>query len=333
MLWKHCMSLKATHNKGMEPYMRACNEMTEAPSSWTTGSEKLARTLFSQMATIRRVEERLLQLFSEGLLNGTVHTCIGQEACAVGVVNALAKSQDIIVSNHRGHGHFLAYCDDVEGLIGELMGRSTGVCGGRGGSQHLHKNNFYSNGILGGTVPVATGMAFAEKQKHTGSIVTIFVGDGAMAEGVIYESLNIAALWELPILFVVEHNGYAQSTPTHLEHAGRLEARAEPFAIPIRVLEASDPCSVYHAACEVVGGVRRECRPSLLFLKTYRLGPHSKGDETRHPSEVEEHRQRDPLALLREKLDPAWREGVEAQITERVERAIAAAQQAPWAEL
>jgi TPP-dependent pyruvate/acetoin dehydrogenase alpha subunit len=282
------------------------------------------------MATIRRVEERLLQLFSEGLLNGTVHTCIGQEACAVGVVNALSKSQDIIFSNHRGHGHFLAYCDDVEGLIGELMGRSTGVCGGIGGSQHLHKDNFYSNGILGGIVPVATGMAFAEKRKQTGSIVTVFIGDGAFGEGVVYESLNIAALWKLPTLFVVESNGYAQSTPTYLEHAGRLEARAEPFGIPIRVLEASDPRCVYDAACEMIGGVRRECRPGLLFLQTYRLSPHSKGDDTRDPSEIEEHRRRDPLALLRGKLDPAWRESIEAQITERVDRAIAAAQQAPW---
>jgi TPP-dependent pyruvate/acetoin dehydrogenase alpha subunit len=307
--------------------------MTDDPSIHTTGSDDLSQPLFMQMATIRRVEERLLQLFSEGLLNGTVHTCIGQEACAVGVVNALSKSQDIIFSNHRGHGHFLAYCDDVEGLIGELMGRSTGVCGGIGGSQHLHKDNFYSNGILGGIVPVATGMAFAEKRKRTGAIVTVFIGDGAFGEGVVYESLNIAALWKLPILFVVESNGYAQSTPTHLEHAGRLEARAEPFGIPVRRLEASDPRCVYDTAREMIGDVRGESRPGLLFLQTYRLSPHSKGDDTRDPSEIEEHRQRDPLALLREKLDPAWRESVEAQITDRVERAIAAAQQAPWAEL
>jgi TPP-dependent pyruvate/acetoin dehydrogenase alpha subunit len=176
-------------------------------------------------------------------------------------------------------------------------------------------------------------MAFAEKRKRTGSIVTVFVGDGAFGEGVVYESLNIAALWKLPILFVVESNGYAQSTPTHLEHAGRLEARAEPFGIPIRMLEASDPRCVYDTAREMIGDVRGECRPGLLFLQTYRLSPHSKGDDTRDPSEIEEHRQRDPLALLREKLDPAWRKCIEAQIAERVERAIAAAQQSPWAEL
>ncbi|HMJ24673.1 MAG TPA: thiamine pyrophosphate-dependent enzyme, partial [Pyrinomonadaceae bacterium] len=164
------------------------------------------KMFFQQMLTVRIVEERLLRLFSEGLLHGTVHTCLGQEGCAVGVVSALNAERDVVFSNHRGHGHFLAYCDDVDGLIAELMGRRTGVCAGVGGSQHLHQKNFYSNGILGGIVPVATGMALAEKAKESDSIVIVFLGDGAFGEGVVYEAFNIAALWDLPILFVVELN-------------------------------------------------------------------------------------------------------------------------------
>jgi TPP-dependent pyruvate/acetoin dehydrogenase alpha subunit len=293
------------------------------------GGESLLERFFVQMTTIRTVEERLLRLFSEGLLNGTVHTCIGQEACAVGVVGALDRTRDIIFSNHRGHGHFLAYCDDVEGLIAELMGRSKGVCGGLGGSQHLHKDNFYSNGVQGGIVPVATGMALAEKEKGSGAIVAVFLGDGTFGEGVVYESLNIAALWALPILFVVEHNGYAQSTPSSLEHAGALDARTEPFGIPAAVLEVKDPCEVHAAAKTLVDSVRQRSTPRALFLLTYRLSPHSKGDDNRDPAEVDRYRCLDPLRILREKMEPVWRDGVEMEVRQRVERAVEKAREMP----
>ncbi len=286
-----------------------------------------------QMHTIRRVEETLLELFSKGLLFGTVHTCIGQEAVAVGVVNALDREQDVIWSNHRGHGHFLAYSDDVDGLIAEVMGRATGVCGGIGGTQHLHTRNFYTNGVLGGTVPCAVGAAFAEKARGAGAISTVFMGDGALGEGVVYESMNIAALWELPVLFVLEHNGYAQSTPTSLEHAGDLATRAATFGIECAQLRADDVEKVYAAAQKAVAVVRGESRPYFLVLHTDRLMPHSKGDDTRSAAELADLRARDPLPKLRSRLvaeDESRMAALESQIEARLTAAVAAATAAPF---
>ena len=171
------------------------------------------RAMYETMALIRAVETSLLDLFGKGKLRGTVHTGIGQEAIAAGVLAALDLERDVICSNHRGHGHYLAYCGDAKGLIAEVMGLPVGVCRGVGGSQHLHKRNFYSNGILGGMAPVSVGMALAEKTSKSGAVVVQFAGDGALAEGAFYESFNIAALWKLPYMLVVEDNGYAQSTP------------------------------------------------------------------------------------------------------------------------
>jgi hypothetical protein len=150
------------------------------------------------MFFIRRFEETLLDLFSLGKLVGTTHTYIGQEANAIGLIDHLDPDVDTIFSNHRCHGHYLAFTDDAFGLLCEVMGKAPGVCGGKGGSQHLCKGNFYSNGVLGSIVPVATGIALAEKRKGTGRGLDVFLGDGTLGEGVTYESLNIASLWQLP---------------------------------------------------------------------------------------------------------------------------------------
>ena len=177
------------------------------------------------MYFIRRFEESLLDLFSAGKIDGTVHTYVGQEADAVGVVDHLERERDVIVSNHRCHGHYLAFTDDAAGLMLEIMGKKGGTCGGKGGSQHLCNGNFYSNGVLGSTLPVAAGMALAEKQRGTGAVTVAFLGDGTLGQGVVYETLNLASLWRLPILFVVENNFYAQSTPSHLNLAGAIAGR------------------------------------------------------------------------------------------------------------
>ncbi len=186
--------------------------------------------LYRTMLLIRRFEERLLDEFSAGRLVGTTHAYIGQEANAAGIFSELSP-EDVIFSNHRCHGHFLAYGGDLYRLAAELMGKATGLVGGRGGSQHIHWKNFYSNGIQGGIVPVATGMALAEKASGSGNIVAVFLGDGTLGEGVVYESLNIASLWSLPILFVVENNRYAQTTPISLAMAGSIPARFSAFGI------------------------------------------------------------------------------------------------------
>src|SRR4030043_483074 len=179
--------------------------------------------LYRSLYQIRRFEETVLDNLHRGAFFGTTHTYLGKEANAVGTL-AHIQENDIIFSNHRCHGHFLAYGGDPYALFAELMGRITGVCGGRGGSQHLHWQNFYSNGIQGGIIPIATGMALAEKYKQSKAVTIAFLG-----EGVIYEAFNMASLWNAPILFVLENNRIAQTTNIEAAIAGNIEARFNAF--------------------------------------------------------------------------------------------------------
>ena len=282
-------------------------------------------SFYTQMTLIRQTEQAFFALYERGLLAGTVHTSIGQEACAVGVMAALDRERDVVFSSHRAHGHYLAYCDDVEGLVAELLGRRSGLVGGVGGTQHLHRRNFYSNGIQGGIVPNAAGAALAEKLAGSGAIVAVFLGDGTMGEGVVYESMNLASLWSLPLLFVLEDNGYAQSTPKGLVHAGELLDRPAAFGMATRRIAADDPAAVYAAAAAAVAQVRGARGPFFLALTTYRLAPHSKGDDLRDRSELAAAHARDPLAALGRKLADGERAGADAAAAARIDRAIAAA--------
>ena len=246
---------------------------------------------------IRRFEETVLENFPRGVFFGTTHTYLGQEANAVGVISQLSES-DIVFSNHRCHGHFLAYGGDPRRLFAELMGKASGVCGGRGGSQHLHWRNFYSNGVQGGIVPVAAGMALAEKLKGSPAVTAVFLGDGTLGEGVVYETLNLASLWQVPILFVLEDNRIAQTTPVELALAGEMLSRFTAFGIPTTELDSSDIIQILPIARQVVQEVRTGQSPAALILHTIRFGPHSKGDDTR-PHEILASLQagRDPLKL------------------------------------
>jgi acetoin:2,6-dichlorophenolindophenol oxidoreductase subunit alpha len=290
----------------------------------------LAR-LYERMYFIRRFEESLLDLFSQGKLVGTTHTYVGQEANGVGIIDHLDPAVDTIFSNHRCHGHYLAFTDDAFGLLCEVMGRSPGVCGGKGGSQHLCKGNFYSNGVLGSIVPVATGIALAEKRKGTGAVSTVFLGDGTLGEGVTYESLNMASLWKLPVFFVVENNHIAQSTPIELELAGSIPARAAAFDIETAELDTTDVEEVHDAAGRAVARIRDTGEPYFLVVDTYRFSPHSKGDDNRDPAEIEERRKRDPLKIAGARLDDAVRSTIEERCEERLAETIAAAENAPVA--
>jgi acetoin:2,6-dichlorophenolindophenol oxidoreductase subunit alpha len=287
--------------------------------------------LYERMFFIRRFEESLLDLFSQGKLVGTTHTYIGQEANGVGIIDHLDPDVDTIFSNHRCHGHYLAFTDDAFGLLCEVMGKAPGVCGGKGGSQHLCKGNFYSNGVLGSIVPVATGIALAEKRKGTGAVSTVFLGDGTMGEGVTYESLNMASLWKLPVFFVVENNHVAQSTPIELELAGSIPARGAAFGIETEALDTTDVEEIHEAAGHAVARIRETGEPFFLVLDTYRFSPHSKGDDNRDPAEIEERRKRDPLKIAGARLDDAERSAIEERCEQRLAETIAAAEEAPAA--
>jgi TPP-dependent pyruvate/acetoin dehydrogenase alpha subunit len=294
-------------------------------------SSRLQTELNYQLLRIRLFEERALTEFSKGKLFGTTHTCIGQEADAVGVISALRRS-DIVFSNHRGHGHYLAHGGDMRALAAELMGRRTGACGGIGGSQHLHFENFYSNGVQGGTVPCAAGMALAEKRKQSGRTVAVFIGDGTLGEGVVYESLNIASLWSLPILFVLENNRYAQTTPINMNLAGEIALRFEAFHIKTMEMASTDVFEIRNSAEALIGELRDSGRPRALIVHTYRLAPHSKGDDFRDPGEIERHRQVDPISVGQSYLtEPERQQTLEAARYE-VNEAFRRAEADPWPE-
>ncbi|MEN8172897.1 MAG: thiamine pyrophosphate-dependent dehydrogenase E1 component subunit alpha, partial [Chloroflexota bacterium] len=279
-------------------------------------------TLYRQLYRIRRFEETVLENFSKGVFSGTTHTYLGQEANAVGVLSHLHDG-DIVFSNHRCHGHFLVYGGDMQALFAELMGKPAGVCGGRGGSQHLQWRNFYSNGIQGGIVPAATGMALAEKRKNTGAIAVVFLGDGTLGQGVVYESLNMASLWDAPILYVVENNQIAQTTPADTSLAGDLAARFAAFDIHAAALDTSDVLAISQTAQNLLDDIRGDSKPRALILNTVRFGPHSKGDDTRSPETVAAlKKERDPIEIYGSQIDPQQRAAIEAELNDQVQAAF-----------
>jgi 2-oxoisovalerate dehydrogenase E1 component len=287
-------------------------------------------SLYRQLYRIRRFEQTVLDNFPKGVFFGTTHTYLGQEADAVGVLAHLQEG-DIVFSNHRCHGHFLAYGGEMRALFAEMMGRSTGVCGGRGGSQHLQWQNFYSNGVQGGIAPVATGIALAEKYKSSEALAVCFIGDGTLGEGILYETLNMASLWAAPILFVVENNRIAQTTPVELVLAGEIAARFAAFDIPIAELDSSDVLEIATLAGGSLADIREKGGPRALILNTHRFGPHSKGDDTRDPGVIAAfQRQRDPLVILAPRVDAASRATIESEVDTEVEAAFQQAMADPF---
>ena len=241
---------------------------------------------------LRHFELAILDLFSQGLVSGTTHTCLGQEYVPV-AMRQLLRDEDFVFSNHRGHGHYLARYADPAGLLAEIMGREGAVCGGAGGSQHLLRDSFMSTGIQGQSLPVACGLALLFKRSAARSIAVAYVGDGTWGEGVVYESLNIAQLWQLPVLFIVENNGIAQSTLTQHQMAGSIAGRARGFGVAYQHVTTTDINRIRFLAAPVVQAVRDDHAPAVIEFATTRLGPHSKGDDTRSPALLAELRARD----------------------------------------
>jgi acetoin:2,6-dichlorophenolindophenol oxidoreductase subunit alpha len=284
--------------------------------------EALDVRLYRRMRFVRRFEERLLALFEEGLLMGTTHACIGQEADSVGVIEHL-RAGDHIFSNHRCHGHYLAWSGDALGLLAEIMGKREGICGGVGGSQHICAPGFKSNGILGGTVPAAAGIAMSMKLAGHDGISVVFTGDGALGEGVIYETLNMAALWEVPLLVVVENNGYSQSTPIAMNFAGDIETRFAGFGVATSRIESTDVLEVHEEAAEAVADVRRSGAPRGLIIDTYRLCHHSKSDDNRPEEEVAARWAFEPLEVHGGRLEPGERERVDLEVEDGLSEVVA----------
>lgn len=280
--------------------------------------------------TIRMVEQRLLKLFSEGKLFGTVHTCIGQEFVGVSVARNL-NDADTLFSNHRGHGHFLAYRRNIVGLIGEIMGKSVGVCAGRGGSQHVQQDGFYSNGIQGGIVPVTAGMALSHQMLKTGGVGVVYVGDGTLGEGALYESMNIISKWNLPVLLVNENNLFAQSTSQTQTLAGDINARAEAFGIKTWHSNTWEWPALFENMRSCIDEIRRTDRPAWHRVDTFRLMAHSKGDDNRPEDYVQPYRDKDPINVLMKEheSDARWQVLIK-EIETEIEDAVRQAEDAPW---
>ncbi|MEU4512800.1 thiamine pyrophosphate-dependent dehydrogenase E1 component subunit alpha [Nonomuraea wenchangensis] len=239
-----------------------------------------------RLLLIRHFENALLRLFGEGLLSGTTHTCLGQEHVPV-ALNPLLREDDFTFSHHRGHGHFLArYGEEAGALLAEIMGRRGALCDGVGGSQHIYHRTFMSTGVQGESLPVAVGMALRLRRAGHGALACAYLGDGTWGEGSVYEALNLAALWGAPLLVVVENNGIAQSTPTERGMAGTIEGRVAAFGIPYLRIDSIDLAAVRATLAGPVAAVRKDAFPLVVEFVTRRLGPHSKGDDTRTADEL-----------------------------------------------
>jgi TPP-dependent pyruvate/acetoin dehydrogenase alpha subunit len=282
--------------------------------------------LYRRLRFIRRFEETLLALFEEGVLNGTTHACIGQEADAVGLMEHLREA-DHVFSNHRCHGHFLARTGDAFGLLAEVMGKPAGLCAGIGGSQHICAPGFKSNGVQGGIVPAAAGIALAQQLRGSDALSVVFLGDGTLGEGLVYETLNLTALWQLPVLIVLEDNGWSQSTPRSLNLAGDIVGRFTAFGLPVVEVDTTDVLEVHAAAGEAVSGCRDRRGPGVLIIHTYRLCHHSKNDDNRPVEEVQARWTHDPLRVQGARLGPDERAAIDREVEEALEDCVARVRQ------
>jgi pyruvate dehydrogenase E1 component alpha subunit len=296
--------------------------------------------LLREMLRIRRFEERAAEQYSLGRIRGFLHLYIGEEAVAVGVMQALGPD-DAVVATYREHGHALARGLPASSLMAEMFGKASGCSRGRGGSMHFFdvSRRFYGGyAIVGGGLPIAVGLALADAMQGRRRVTACFFGEGAAAEGEFHESLNLAALWKLPVLFLCENNLYAMGTPIAQElSVTDIHARAESYGIPAQVVDGMEVLDVERAARQAADEVRATGEPRFLELRTYRFRAHSMADPDlyRTKEEIERWRRRDPIALLEEHLRAAGLlsdrdlEELEAEIATELDEAIAFADAAP----
>lgn len=299
--------------------------------------------ILERMLKIRRFEEKLKEIHRQSV-PGLVHLYIGEEAVAVGVCANLTKA-DIITSTHRGHGHTIAKGASMKLMMAELFGRESGLCKGKGGSMHVADAGLGilgANGIVSGGVTLATGAGLAAKMKGDGSVSVCFFGDGAANQGGVYESLNLAGAWSLPVIFVCENNLYHEFSPSAPVTAGAIADRAAGFGMPGHAVDGMDVLAMYRAANEAVERARRGEGPTLLEAKTYRFEAHDEGEFAligttyRTEEEVARWKARDPLAQFQAWLlenghkTQAQIDALEREIQQELEEAVAFAEDSAW---
>jgi acetoin:2,6-dichlorophenolindophenol oxidoreductase subunit alpha len=295
---------------------------------------------YYRMVLIRRFEEKAEECYTRGLIHGTMHLSIGQEASAIGCCMALERS-DFITSTHRGHGHSIGKGADPKLMFAEFFGKETGYCRGRGGSMHIadvEAGNLGANGIVGGGLPIAVGAGLSIKLRKTSEVCVAFFGDGASNEGAFHESLNLASVWKLPVIFVCENNKYGMSMSSERStSAPNVADRAVGYSMPGKTINGNDLPLVYATAKEAVDLARAGGGPSLIECKTYRIRGHSKSDRNlyRTKEEIEEWRGRDPIRNLRAEVTQLGRitnhrfAAIDARVEEEMAAAIEFAIQSP----
>ena len=302
------------------------------PFAFRNYSPEQLREVLHKMHLIRRFEEGAEDAYTRGLIHGTMHLSIGQEASAMGICMPL-KPDDQITSTHRGHGHCIAKGAQVDRMFAEFFGKTTGYCKGRGGSMHIadvSAGNLGANGIVAGGIPIAVGAALSAKMQKNGKVIICFFGDGANNEGAFHESLNMASIWKLPVVFVCENNGYGMSTSTTRSTAvANIAERAVAYSMPGVTVFGNDFSAVAEASTEAVERARRGDGPSLIETKTYRHRGHSKSDRNRYRTkeEIEEWKAlRDPISLFETELKQfgIMDDAAIAKVRETVEAEIAA---------
>ncbi|HEU5432041.1 MAG TPA: thiamine pyrophosphate-dependent dehydrogenase E1 component subunit alpha [Thermomicrobiales bacterium] len=299
--------------------------------------------MYERMTQIRVFEELAGKNFAAGLIPGFVHLYAGEEAVAVGICSQLTD-RDVITSTHRGHGHCIAKGVAIDGMVAELMGKATGVCKGKGGSMHIadvEKGMLGANGIVGGGMPLACGAALTAKTLGTGGVAVSFFGDGASNQGTFHESLNLAAIWKLPVIFVCENNGYAEATPVRYHcSASDIANRAAAYEVPGVVVDGLDLFAVYEAAAEAIARARRGEGPTLIEAKTYRYYGHFQGDQITYRTEEELNRfkDRDAIAAVRAHLveqglaTPGELDAIDQRVHDQLDQAWQAAKAASFPE-
>ena len=238
------------------------------------------------MLKIRKFEKTLLELFSQGNIFGTTHTCLGQEYIPT-ALKPFIKDTDFVISNHRGHGHFIAFTGEIEGLLAEIMGKEGAVCNSAGGSQHLFYKNVMTTGVQGEGVSVALGIAWSFKRENNENLSFVFVGDGTFGRGSVYESLNMACLYELPYVMIVENNNIAMTTKSDENMSGSIEDRVKSFGANYIKITSNIPNEIRIQITDSINYVRKNSHPLVIEFVTSRVSSHSKGDDCRAAEELE----------------------------------------------